>query len=230
VDHAVNAAVFGAFMNSGQICMSGDRILVHESIAEDFAAKFTAKVAGLAAGDPADPGTIIGPLIGEDAARRVAALVQDAVAKGANVLTGGGEPVGAVHPATVLSGVTSDADLHHDEAFGPVCVIATFADDGEAVALAGDTDHGLTCGILTENGTHDLAVCQPDPYRHRAHQRPVGRRRTPSPLRRHESQRLRPALGHRGIHHHPLGHPRHRTRPLPALMSLSPGSWSVSAL
>jgi acyl-CoA reductase-like NAD-dependent aldehyde dehydrogenase len=154
VDHAVNGSVFGAFMNSGQICMSGDRILVHESIAEDFAAKFT----GLAAGDPADPGTIIGPLIGEDAARRVAALVQDAVAKGANVLTGGGEPVGAVHPATVLSGVTSDADLHHDEAFGPVCVIATFADDGEAVALAGDTDHGLTCGILTENGTHGLAV------------------------------------------------------------------------
>lgn len=133
----MNAAVFGAFMNSGQICMSGDRILVHESIAEDFTAKFTAKVAGLPAGDPADPGTIIGPLIGEDAARRVA---------------------GAVHPATVLSGVTSDADLHHDEAFGPLCVIATFADDDEAVALAGDTDHGLTCDILTENGTHGLAV------------------------------------------------------------------------
>ncbi|MEV6794108.1 aldehyde dehydrogenase family protein [Streptomyces sp. NPDC051320] len=158
VDHAVNAAVFGAFMNSGQICMSGDRILVHESIAEDFTAKFIAKVVGLPAGDPADPGTVIGPLVGEGAARRVAGLVQDAVAKGATVLAGGGDPVGAVHPATVLSDVTPDADIHHREAFGPVCVIATFSDDDEAIALANDTDHGLTCGILTENGTHGLAV------------------------------------------------------------------------
>ncbi|MEY9967988.1 acyl-CoA reductase-like NAD-dependent aldehyde dehydrogenase [Streptacidiphilus sp. MAP12-16] len=158
VDYAVDAAVFGVFMNAGQICMSGDRILVHQSIAEEFTAKFTAKVAALPAGDPSDPSTVIGPLVSVGAARRVADLVTDAVAKGATILTGGGEPQGAVHPATVLGGVTKDADIHHGEAFGPVCVIATFADDDEAVALANDTDHGLTCGILTENGTHGLAV------------------------------------------------------------------------
>ncbi|MFJ2202140.1 aldehyde dehydrogenase family protein [Streptomyces violaceusniger] len=160
VDHAVDAATFGVFMNSGQICMSGDRILVHESLAEEFTAKFAAKVAALPCGDPADPSTVVGPLVATTSARRVAALVKDAVDKGATVLTGGGEPDGAVHPATVLSGVTPDMDIHHAEAFGPVCVVATFADDDRAVALANATDHGLTCGIITENGTHGLKVAR----------------------------------------------------------------------
>ncbi|MFC1400429.1 MULTISPECIES: aldehyde dehydrogenase family protein [Streptacidiphilus] len=160
VDYAVDAAVFGVFLHSGQICMSGDRVLVHRSLAEEFTAKFTAKVAALPSGDPADPGTVIGPLVSVGAARRVAALVTDAVARGATVLTGGGEPQGAVHPATVLTGVTEDADLHTREAFGPVCVLSTFADDDRAVALANATEHGLTCGIITENGTHGLRVAE----------------------------------------------------------------------
>ncbi|MFD8093586.1 aldehyde dehydrogenase family protein [Streptomyces malaysiensis] len=160
VDHAVDAATFGVFMNSGQICMSGDRILVHESLAEEFTAKFTAKVAALPCGDPAEPTTVVGPLVGAASARRVAALVKDAVDKGATVLTGGGEPDGAVHPATVLSDVTPEMEIHHAEAFGPVCVVHTFADDDRAVALANATDHGLTCGIITENGTHGLKVAR----------------------------------------------------------------------
>ncbi|GAA2405122.1 aldehyde dehydrogenase [Streptomyces glaucosporus] len=160
VDYAVDAAVFGVFMNAGQICMSGDRVLVHESLAEEFTEKFTAKVASLPAGSPADPATVVGPLVSAGAARRVAALVKDAVGKGATVLTGGGEPDGAVHPATVLTGITPEMDLHRGEAFGPVCSLYTFADDDGAVALANDTDHGLTCGILTENGTHGLAVAR----------------------------------------------------------------------
>ncbi|MER6346784.1 aldehyde dehydrogenase family protein [Streptomyces sp. NPDC001595] len=160
VDHAVDAAVFGVFMNAGQICMSADRVLVHESLAEEFTRKFTAKAAALPSGDPADPRTVIGPLVSEDAARRVAALVADAVAKGATALTGGGEPEGAVHPATVLTGVTEEMDIHLAEAFGPVCTLATFAGDDEAVALANATENGLTCGIITENGTHGLRVAR----------------------------------------------------------------------
>ncbi|WP_030547784.1 aldehyde dehydrogenase family protein [Streptomyces albus] len=158
--YAVDAAAFGVFMNSGQICMSGDRILVHASLAEEFTARFTAKVAALPSGSPEDPHTVIGPLVTAAAARRVAALVADAVAKGATVLTGGGEPEGAVYPATVLTGVPKEAELYYGEAFGPVCVIETFADDDEAVALANDTDNGLTCGIITENGTHGLTVAR----------------------------------------------------------------------
>ncbi|MET7442300.1 aldehyde dehydrogenase family protein, partial [Streptomyces sp. NPDC005568] len=81
-------------------------------------------------------------------------------AKGATVLTGGGEPDGAVHPATVLTGVPKDAELYYAEAFGPVCVVETFADDDSAVAVANDTDNGLTCGVITENATHGLAVAR----------------------------------------------------------------------
>ncbi|GAB2890150.1 aldehyde dehydrogenase family protein [Streptomyces mayteni] len=160
LDYAVDAAVFGVFNNAGQICMSGDRVLVHESLAAEFTERFTARVAALPHGDPADPGTVIGPLVSAHAARRVAALVADAAKRGATVLTGGGEPEGALHRATVLSGVTPEMALHHGEAFGPVCALRSFPDDDAAVALANDTPHGLTCGILTENAGHGLAVAR----------------------------------------------------------------------
>ncbi|MFJ9757419.1 aldehyde dehydrogenase family protein [Streptomyces sp. NPDC101149] len=159
VDYAVDAVAFGVFLNAGQICMSGDRILVHESLAEEFTRKFVEKTASLRSGDPAHPHTVIGPLVSAQAAQRVAGLVKDAVGKGATVLVGG-EPEGAVHPATVLTGVPQDADLYRTESFGPVCVVATFADDDTAVALANDTENGLTCGIITENATHGLAVAR----------------------------------------------------------------------
>ncbi len=160
VDYAVDAATFAVFMNAGQICMSGDRILLHASLAEEFTEKFTAKVASLPHGAPTDPTTVIGPMVSAASADRVAALVKDAVGKGAEVLTGGGEPRNAVHPATVLTGVTEDMQLYQEEAFGPVCTLATFTDDDEAVALANATEHGLTCGIITENGTHGLRVAR----------------------------------------------------------------------
>ncbi|MFF1299621.1 MULTISPECIES: aldehyde dehydrogenase family protein [unclassified Streptomyces] len=160
VDYAVDAVTFSVFMNAGQICMSGDRILVHESLAEEFTRKFTAKTASLQAGDPNHPHTVVGPLVAASAAQRVAALVEDAVAKGAKVLTGGGKPDGAVHPATVLTDVPKDAEIYHAEAFGPVCVVETFSDDAAAVVVANDTENGLTCGIITENATHGLAVAR----------------------------------------------------------------------
>ncbi|KUO15179.1 aldehyde dehydrogenase family protein [Streptomyces dysideae] len=160
LDHAVNAAAFAAFMNSGQICMCADRILVHTSLIEEFTRRFTAKIADLPSGDPGLPATVIGPLVNEAAAQRVAALVTDAAKKGARVLTGGGAPEGALHPATVLTGLPENASLHHTEAFGPLVAIRSFADDDEAVALANDTAHGLSCGILTENATHGLTVAR----------------------------------------------------------------------
>jgi acyl-CoA reductase-like NAD-dependent aldehyde dehydrogenase len=160
VDHAVDAAAFSVFMNSGQICMSGDRILLHASLAEEFTEKFTAKAAALPHGSPSDPHTVIGPLITPASAERVAALVRDAAAKGARVLVGGGEPRGALYPATVLTGVTEEMEICHGEAFGPVCALSTFEADEEAAALANDTEHGLSCGILTRNGTRGLALAR----------------------------------------------------------------------
>ncbi|SEG81152.1 vanillin dehydrogenase [Actinacidiphila yanglinensis] len=160
VDHAVDAAAFAAFLNSGQICMCADRILVHDTLAEEFTRRFAAKVAALPCGDPGEPTTVIGPLISPGSAQRLAGLVEDAVAAGARVLTGGGRPQGGLHPGTVLTGLPRDAALHRAEAFGPVVAVSTFADDDEAVALANDTEHGLSCGIITENGSHGLKLAR----------------------------------------------------------------------
>jgi acyl-CoA reductase-like NAD-dependent aldehyde dehydrogenase len=160
VDYAARAAAFAVFMNSGQICMSADRILVHESIAERFISVFTARARALPAGDPARPDTVVGPLVTEESARRIAGMVDQAVAAGAELLTGGGQPEGALYPATVLTGVPKDAELYASEAFGPVVVIEAFADEDTAVALANDTENGLTCGIITENGTRGLRLAR----------------------------------------------------------------------
>lgn len=154
LDHAVNAATFGAFHNAGQICMSTDRILVHRAVAEEFTAKLAAKVDALPHGDPADPGTVIGPVITPRAAARVAALVEDAVANGATVRAGGNGG------ATVLDGVTPQMRVFQEEIFGPAVVVVTVADDDEAVAIANDTEHGLTAGILTEDSRRGLGLAQ----------------------------------------------------------------------
>ncbi|MFD9739969.1 aldehyde dehydrogenase family protein [Umezawaea sp. NPDC059074] len=160
VDYAVNAVAFGAFHNAGQICMSADRVLVHRSIAEEFTAKLAAKVAALPHGDPADPGTVVGPVINDRAAKRVADLVQDAVALGARVRAGGGEPDGTRYAATVLDQVTPEMRVHREEIFGPVVTVLTVDSDDEAVALANDTDYGLTAGVLTEDTRRGFALAR----------------------------------------------------------------------
>ncbi|SFR29694.1 Acyl-CoA reductase [Lentzea waywayandensis] len=154
LDHAVDAATFGAFHNAGQICMSTDRILVHRSVAEEFTAKLAAKVDSLPHGDPADPGTVIGPVINPRSASRVAALVAEAVEAGATVRAGGNGG------ATVLDGVTPSMRVFQEEIFGPAVIVVPVADDDEAVAVANDTEHGLTAGILTEDSRRGLALAQ----------------------------------------------------------------------
>ncbi|WP_053735478.1 aldehyde dehydrogenase family protein [Nocardia sp. NRRL S-836] len=151
--HAVDAATFGSFHNSGQICMSTDRVLVHRSIAEEFTARLAAKVASLPHGDPADPGTVFGPVINPRAAARVSALVEEAVAAGARRRTEGDGP-------TVLDRVTPDMRIFREEIFGPAVVVVPVADDDEAVAIANDTEHGLTAGILTEDTRRGLALAR----------------------------------------------------------------------
>lgn len=152
LDHAVDAATFGAFHNSGQICMSTDRILVHESVAEEFTAKLVAKVSSLPSGDPTDPGTVLGPVINPRAAERVSTLITEAVDAGARVRTGGA--------ATVLDGVNPGMRIFHEEIFGPAVVVIPVADDDEAVAIANDTEHGLTAGIITENSRRGFALAR----------------------------------------------------------------------
>jgi len=125
-DLAVDAAVFGAFMNSGQICMSTDRIIIHKSLVETFVPRYVERVKALPVGDPADPATIVGPLINTRGAQRVSALVKDAAAKGASLLTGDGSiggPNGTLISPVVLTDVTPDMDIFASVIFGPATVI-----------------------------------------------------------------------------------------------------------
>ncbi|MEU3978980.1 aldehyde dehydrogenase family protein [Streptomyces sp. NPDC026672] len=156
VDYAVDAAVFGSFMNAGQICMCVDRVVVDRSVAGEFTTKLAARVAALSCGDPSDPGTAVGPVINSRAARRVTELIEDAVAKGATLVAGSGRPEGPgtlIRPV-VLTDVTEDMRVYGEEIFGPATVVHVVDGVDEAVDLANNSPYGLTAGIITE----DLAV------------------------------------------------------------------------
>ncbi|HLK76513.1 MAG TPA: aldehyde dehydrogenase family protein [Streptosporangiaceae bacterium] len=153
-DLAVDAAVFGAFMNSGQLCMSTDRIIIHQSLVERFIPRYVERVTALPAGDPADPATIVGPLINRRGAQRVSALVKDAAAKGATLLTGDGAiggPNGTLIRPVVLTDVTTDMDIFAAEIFGPATVIHPVDSAEAAIELANDTEYGLTGGVISRD-------------------------------------------------------------------------------
>jgi acyl-CoA reductase-like NAD-dependent aldehyde dehydrogenase len=160
-DLAVDAAVFGAFMNSGQLCMSTDRIIIHRSLLDAFLPRYTQRVSALPAGDPADPATIIGPLINPRGAQRVSALIKDAAAKGATLLTGdgtiGGPNQTLIRPA-VLTDVTPAMDIYAAEIFGTATVIHPVDSAQAAIDLANDTDYGLTGGVISRDLTAALHV------------------------------------------------------------------------
>ncbi len=152
-DLAVDAAVFGAFMNSGQICMSTDRIIIYKSLVETFVPRYVERVKALTVGDPADPATIVGPLIHTRGAQRVSKLVEDA-AKGTSLLTGDGAiegPNGTLIRPVVLTDVTADMDIFASEIFGPATVIHTVDSTKAAIDLANDTEYGLTGGVISRD-------------------------------------------------------------------------------
>ncbi|MFJ9900908.1 aldehyde dehydrogenase family protein [Streptomyces sp. NPDC091280] len=152
LDEAASAANFGAFMNSGQICMSTERIVVDRSVAAAFEAKLVAKAEALTVGDPRDPKTQIGPVINEAAAGRIRDLVADAQAKGARVLTGGGTKGLLVEP-TVVADVTPEMRLYAEESFGPVVTVIAVDGPDEAVRVANDTKYGLSAAVFGRDVT-----------------------------------------------------------------------------
>jgi acyl-CoA reductase-like NAD-dependent aldehyde dehydrogenase len=160
VDYAVDAVSFGAYMNSGQICMSTDRVIVDRSLAAEFTQRLAAKASGLPSGDPRLPTTLIGPLINPQAARRVSSLVGRAAAEGARVLAGGGEPDGALYPASVLSDVRPGHEIWSEEIFGPVCTVTEVDGIEAAIDAANDSVYGLTAGVITEDLKSGLEVAR----------------------------------------------------------------------
>ncbi len=159
LDEAVKAAAFGAFMNQGQICMSTERIIVVEAVADEFAAKFKAKAASMAAGDPALGNTPLGAVVDPATVAHVEALIADACAKGATQLTGGASQ-GVVMPATVIDNVTPAMRLYGEESFGPVVGIIRATDGEDAIRIANDSEYGLSAAVFTRDVARGLTVAR----------------------------------------------------------------------
>ncbi|GAA0315378.1 aldehyde dehydrogenase family protein [Psychrobacter aestuarii] len=149
VDYAARSAVFGRFLHSGQICMSINRIIVHESIFDEFAEKFVQYTKGLNVGDPAQPDVLVGPLIDEREAKRVEDAVQRALDEGAELLLEGKRDGALVHPY-VLKG-NNDVYSARTEMFGPVATLIAHKGDDDALRLANDTDAGLSGAVHSKD-------------------------------------------------------------------------------
>ncbi|NMN04568.1 MULTISPECIES: aldehyde dehydrogenase [unclassified Novosphingobium] len=160
LDEAVKAAAFGAFMNQGQICMSTERIIVVEAVAEEFAMRFKAKVETLAVGDPREGKTPLGAVVDAKTVAHCRSLVDDALAQGATLLVGGETTHNVLMPAHVVDGVTQGMKLFRDESFGPVVGVIRARDEAHAIELANDTEYGLSAAVFTRDTARGLKVAR----------------------------------------------------------------------
>ena len=160
LDDAVNGAAFGAFANSGQICMSTERIIVDAKIANAFVDKFVTKAKGLPLGDPRKPEPVVlGSVIGMNTVTHCNALIDDAVAKGAKLVCGGKAET-TLMPATVLDHVTPQMRIYHEETFGPVKCIVRVNGVEEAIACANDNEYGLSAAVFGRDVARALNVAR----------------------------------------------------------------------
>ena len=162
LDAAVEQAVIAKMRNIGESCVAANRFHVHESVAEEFAQRLAGKLSAMQIGRGTEEGVQVGPLIDDNQRDKVAQLVDDAVAKGAKVLTGG-ERVGDrgyFYAPTVMTGISDDATLLREEIFGPVAPVKTFRTDDEAVRAANDSEYGLVAYVFTRDLGRALRVSE----------------------------------------------------------------------
>ncbi len=160
LDAAVNGAAFGAFANSGQICMSTERFIVDRRIADDFVARFAKKARSLPLGDPRKPEPVVlGSVIGMGTVEHCNALIDDALSKGAKLVCGG-KASDTLMPATILDHVTRHMRIYHEETFGPVkCVVRVDGVDA-AVDCANDTEYGLSAAVFGRDIARAMGVAR----------------------------------------------------------------------
>lgn len=153
LESAVTEITAAKMRNMGEACTAANRILVHESVAEEITTRLAEKFASLRLGNGLDEGTDIGPMIDDASVERIQSLVDDAVSRGADIRIGGAVPDGAgsFYPPTVLANVPRDARLMQEEIFGPVAPIILFTDEDDAIALANDTAYGLAGYLMTND-------------------------------------------------------------------------------
>jgi aminomuconate-semialdehyde/2-hydroxymuconate-6-semialdehyde dehydrogenase len=162
LDLAVDLAV-EQYDNAGQVCLAGTRLIVHESIADEFTERFLAKAASIKQGDPRDESSDIGPNIHPEHFARVSGFVERAKADGATVLLGGGgnEELGGLYfRPTLITDAKPGSEILTQEVFGPVLTLQTFATDDEAIEIANNTDFGLAAVVVTGDQDHARAITE----------------------------------------------------------------------
>jgi succinate-semialdehyde dehydrogenase/glutarate-semialdehyde dehydrogenase len=162
IDSAIDGAMIAKMRNMGEACTAANRFYVHEKVHDEFAKKLTAKMLGLKMGNGLDDGVNLGPLVNKDGRDKVIELVDDAVKKGAKVLTGGKSPDGPgfFYPATVLTNVSDDSKMLNEEIFGPVASIQTFKTEAEAIKRANNTEYGLVAYLYTKDLSRGMRVSE----------------------------------------------------------------------
>jgi acyl-CoA reductase-like NAD-dependent aldehyde dehydrogenase len=151
LDGAVNAAVFGAFLYQGQICMSTERFVVDEAVADEFVAKFAQRIRGLEQGNPVtNPTSVVGPMISQGSVQRINQLLDDAIGKGATLVVGGLADQAQMAP-TLVDRVSSAMEIYDEETFGPVTTVVRVKGAEQALEVANDTAFGLSSAIFSRN-------------------------------------------------------------------------------
>jgi acyl-CoA reductase-like NAD-dependent aldehyde dehydrogenase len=161
LDAAVGTVINAFVYNSGQFCMSGTRLLVERSLHDTIVGILAGAVPHVPLGDPSDPGTVIGPLVNARQRDRVQRLVDQAVADGGTIVTGGA-PLdldgGFYYPPTIITGLSNDSEAIQEEIFGPVLTVQAFDTEAEAIELANSTRYGLAAGVQSSDAAKALRV------------------------------------------------------------------------
>jgi succinate-semialdehyde dehydrogenase/glutarate-semialdehyde dehydrogenase len=162
IDEAVEGAMIAKMRNIGEACTAANRFYVHEAVAQEFSSKLAAKMGALKMGHGLEEGVTVGPMVNAQTRQKVHSLVQEAISRGAKLVTGG-EPAkgkGHFYPATVLTQVPADAQLVREEIFGPVAAIQSFSNEKDMLEAANASEYGLASYVYTQDLKRGLAIAE----------------------------------------------------------------------